>query len=91
MATGAPVWTETPDDPGAAAIAPTNSVFADPDIPGADGHGVAVAFSGRSGTNKHLVQILDTRTGAVLTTHETSRLLLLPGLHRLEAGRAWSS
>ena len=71
-ATGTPVWTESPSDTGAAVIAPTNSVFVDPDVPGAGGHGVAVAFSGQNSANKHLVQILDARTGAVLTTHETS-------------------
>ncbi|MFC1416676.1 hypothetical protein [Streptacidiphilus cavernicola] len=71
-ATGVQVWAETPADPGAAAIAPTNSVFVSPYLPGADGHGVAVAFSGRQSSGEHLVQILDERTGAVLSTHESS-------------------
>ncbi|WP_160311588.1 outer membrane protein assembly factor BamB family protein [Streptacidiphilus melanogenes] len=70
-ATGAPVWTETTNDPGAATIVPTNPALASADIPGGDGHGVAFAFDGTFSTSAHLVQILDSRTGAVISTHET--------------------
>ena len=67
--TGKQFWSQTPTDPGAAWMAPTASVYADPGIPGADGHGVAVAYRGTD--NEHLVQILDARTGAVLSGNES--------------------
>ncbi|MBF9069017.1 outer membrane protein assembly factor BamB family protein [Streptacidiphilus fuscans] len=70
-ATGTPVWTETTNDPGAAAIVPTNPALADPNVPGGHGHGVAFAFNGTFSNSAHLVQILDSRTGAVIRTNET--------------------
>ncbi|MGW7244046.1 S53 family peptidase [Streptomyces sp. NPDC054804] len=70
-ATGTPVWTETPTGSGAVAIVPTNPALADPNIPGADGHGVAFAYTGDFTTYHHLVQILDSRTGAVLKTYDS--------------------
>ena len=71
-ATGKQVWSEAPKDAGAQWMSPGDSVFADPNVPGANGHGVAVAFRGQfpGGTNEHLVQILDARTGSVVSTHE---------------------
>lgn len=70
-ATGTPIWTETPTGSGAVAIVPTNPALADPNIPGADGHGVAFAYTGDFTTYHHLVQILDSRTGAVLKTYDS--------------------
>ncbi|MFI6361000.1 hypothetical protein ACIBJF_53000, partial [Streptomyces sp. NPDC050743] len=70
-ATGAPDWTETPSESGAVAIVPTNPALADPNIPGADGHGVAFAYTGDFRTYQHLVQILDTRTGAVIKNYSS--------------------
>ncbi|MFE8948692.1 hypothetical protein [Streptomyces sp. NPDC007856] len=70
-ATGAPNWTETPSESGAVAIVPTNPALADPNIPSADGHGVAFAYTGDFRTYQHLVQILDSRTGAVLKNYES--------------------
>ncbi|WP_316745584.1 hypothetical protein [Streptomyces sp. MK7] len=70
-ATGTPNWTETPSDPGAVAIVPTNPALADPNIPSADGHGVAFAYTGDFTTYQHLVQILDSRTGAVIKNYES--------------------
>ncbi|MEV6057442.1 hypothetical protein [Streptomyces sp. NPDC052107] len=70
-ATGTPVWAETPTDSGAVAIVPTNPALADPNIPGADGHGVAFAYTGDFRTYRHLVQILDSRTGAVIKNYES--------------------
>ncbi|MFC1432201.1 hypothetical protein ACEZDB_16255 [Streptacidiphilus sp. N1-3] len=73
-ATGAPLWSVAPSDPGALWMSPGASVYADPNVPGADGHGVAVAFRGQfpGAANEHLVQILDARTGAVVSSHEDS-------------------
>jgi hypothetical protein len=70
-ATGTPVWTETPTGSGALAIVPTTPALADPNIPGADGHGVAFAYTGDFRTYQHLVQILDSRTGAVIKTYDS--------------------
>ncbi|WP_055587252.1 PQQ-binding-like beta-propeller repeat protein [Streptacidiphilus griseoplanus] len=70
-ATGAPVWTETPTDPGAVAVVPTNPALAGPNIPDSDGHGVAFAYTGDFRTYHHLVQILDSRTGAVIRNYES--------------------
>ncbi|SEK53061.1 PQQ-binding-like beta-propeller repeat protein [Streptacidiphilus jiangxiensis] len=71
-ATGTPLWSETPNDPGAVAVVPTSPALADPNIPAASGHGVAFAFTGLLSNGTHLVQLLDDRTGAVVTTHESS-------------------
>lgn len=70
-ATGTPIWTETPTGSGAFAIVPTNPALADPNIPGADGHGVAFAYTGDPTAYQHLVQILDSRTGAVIKTYDS--------------------
>lgn len=70
-ATGTPIWTKTPTGSGAFAIVPTNPALADPNIPGADGHGVAFAYNGDPTTFQHLVQILDSRTGAVIKTYDS--------------------
>ncbi|WP_329528585.1 S53 family peptidase [Streptomyces sp. NBC_01462] len=70
-ATGTPIWTETPTGSGAVAIVPTDPALADANIPGADGHGVAFAYTGDFTTYHHLVQILDSRTGAVIKTYDS--------------------
>ncbi|WP_115977100.1 PQQ-binding-like beta-propeller repeat protein [Streptomyces sp. 3212.3] len=70
-ATGTPIWTQTPTGTGAVAIVPTDPALADPNIPGADGHGVAFAFTGDFRTYQHLVQILDSRTGAVIKNYDS--------------------
>ncbi|MGW2965150.1 hypothetical protein ACWDGI_42830 [Streptomyces sp. NPDC001220] len=70
-ATGTPVWTETPTGSGAVAIVPTTPALADPNIPGADGHGVAFAYTGDFTTYHHLVQILDSRTGEVIKNYDS--------------------
>ncbi|MER7841251.1 PQQ-binding-like beta-propeller repeat protein [Streptomyces sp. NPDC096040] len=70
-ATGTPLWTRTPTGSGAVAIVPTNPALAGPGIPGADGHGVAFAFTGDFTTYHHPVQILDSRTGAVIKTYDS--------------------
>ncbi|MGW2939831.1 outer membrane protein assembly factor BamB family protein, partial [Streptomyces sp. NPDC001156] len=68
-ATGTPLWTRTPT--GAVAISPINPALADPGVPGADGHGVAFAFTGDFRTYHHPVQILDSRTGAVIKSYDS--------------------
>ncbi|MEV5957728.1 hypothetical protein AB0M11_28845 [Streptomyces sp. NPDC051987] len=70
-ATGHPLWTETPTGSAAFAIVPTNPALADPNIPGAAGHGVAFAFTGDFRTYQHPVQILDSRTGAVVKQYDS--------------------
>ncbi|MFE2578694.1 hypothetical protein [Streptomyces sp. NPDC059378] len=70
-ATGTPIWTETPTGSGAVAIVPTDPALADPNIPGADGHGVAFAYTGDFTTYHHLVQILDSRTGEVIKNYDS--------------------
>src|SRR5262249_27253894 len=68
--TGKPVWTETPSDSGAGAIVPSNPVLPSSSVPGADGHGVAFAFTGLFSNNKHLVRVLDSRTGTEVNKYE---------------------
>lgn len=70
-AAGTPRWTETPTGSDAVAIVPTNPALADPNIPGAGGHGVAFAYAGDFRTYQHLVQILDSRTGAVIKNYDS--------------------
>ncbi|MEE4545613.1 hypothetical protein V2S66_27055 [Streptomyces sp. V4-01] len=68
-ATGKEVWSERPGVDNAAWIQAQAGVYAAADIPGTDGHGVALAWgAGRIG-EEHEVQILDSRTGKVVTTH----------------------
>ncbi|MGW4517352.1 S53 family peptidase [Streptomyces sp. NPDC004393] len=70
-ATGTSNWTQTPTDSGAVAIVPTNPALADPNIPGTGGHGVAFAYTGDHTTYQHLVQILDSSTGAVIKNYDS--------------------
>ncbi|MER6066606.1 PQQ-binding-like beta-propeller repeat protein [Streptomyces sp. NPDC001792] len=70
-ATGIPNWTETPTGSDAVAIVPTNPALADPNIPGANGHGVAFAYTGDFRNYRHLVQILDARSGAVIKNYDS--------------------
>ncbi|RPE37593.1 hypothetical protein EDD90_0444 [Streptomyces sp. Ag109_O5-1] len=70
-ATGTPDWTRKATGSGAVAIVPLDPALADPDIPGAHGHGVAFAWTGDFRTYQHLVQILDSRTGAVLKNYSS--------------------
>ncbi|WP_370110170.1 hypothetical protein [Streptacidiphilus sp. MAP12-33] len=84
-ATGTQRWSETPNDPGAATVAPTDPALADPNIPGAKGHGVAFAFTGLMSSNAHLVQILDDRTGAVVSGNESPGAYTFLGFAASEA------
>nr|WSX75432.1 S53 family peptidase [Streptomyces sp. NBC_00899] len=70
-ATGTPLWATPTSDPGAGWVAPGDSVYADPAVPGADGHAAAFAFRGQSSANTHLIEFLDTRTGAVASHYES--------------------
>jgi hypothetical protein len=69
--TGKTVW-DLPADPSVLSTGQLDAAYASPDIPGADGHGVALAWAakdpnGPSGTT--LVEVRDSRTGTVLTSH----------------------
>ncbi|SEK93731.1 S53 family peptidase [Streptacidiphilus jiangxiensis] len=68
-ATGQEIWSEQPDVDNAGWIEAQSGVFAGADIPGTDGHGVALAWGADKPGLAHLVQILDSRTGKVVTTH----------------------
>ncbi|WP_194923990.1 outer membrane protein assembly factor BamB family protein [Catenulispora pinisilvae] len=68
--TGKTVW-DLPADPSVLSTAPLDAVYASPDIPGADGHGVALAWAASDGSpaGTTRVEVRDSRTGAVLTSH----------------------
>ena len=78
---GTPNWTEQPDNPSEAAWAvQRDGVYASPYIPGASGHGIAFEWGANLPYNDHLMQIVDARTGAVVTTHDTTGANTMQGL-----------
>lgn len=70
--TGATLW-DLPADSSVTAGGLLQAAYASPDIPGADGHGVALAWAANDPDGSQwgttLVEVRDSRTGAVLTTH----------------------
>ncbi|MFC1440907.1 hypothetical protein ABUW04_21840 [Streptacidiphilus sp. N1-10] len=70
LADGHAVWTAKPDDPHADSATLDGGVYLSKDIPGADGHGVAFAWGGNGASlnDDHLVEIRDSRTGALVTS-----------------------
>lgn len=71
-ATGKQQWSEQPNDATAAWIEQQAGAYASPYVPGTSGHGVALAWGGdKPATGAHLVQFLDDRTGAVVSTHQS--------------------
>ncbi|WP_051726498.1 hypothetical protein [Streptacidiphilus jeojiense] len=68
-ATGRQLWSEQPGVDNAAWIEAQSGVFTSADIPGTGGHGVALGWGAGQVGEDHLMQILDSRTGKVVTTH----------------------
>ena len=62
-ASGAPVWTVPADPATTSRAALWNGVVAGPDIPGASGHGVALAWETADGDGR--IDVRDARTGAL--------------------------
>lgn len=71
---GREVWTDTPDDAKVGRAMLWNSVLADPAIPYADGHAVAVAWQSpvntSTGRGNTVIEIRDARTGEIVLDHE---------------------
>ncbi|MFC1442389.1 hypothetical protein ABUW04_29465 [Streptacidiphilus sp. N1-10] len=67
--TGKQIWSEQPNTDNAAWIQAQAGAYASADIPGTNGHGVALAWGAGKIYEDHEVQILDSRTGKVVTTH----------------------
>ncbi|MGZ2361284.1 hypothetical protein LRE75_32190 [Streptomyces sp. 372A] len=71
-ARGSEIWSMKPQGLAATWIEQQAGVFADKNIPGADGHAVAFAWGGdQPSTVAHLVQTVDGRTGEVLTDYSS--------------------
>ncbi len=66
-ATGAPVWTAAAD-PSVTGADFKAAVYTNPDLPLGGGHAAAFAWQQRN-SDTTLIEIRDTRTGAVLATH----------------------
>jgi hypothetical protein len=62
-ATGHPAWTVPADPDTISHGQPWNGVVASPDIPGASGHGVALAWTNTDGEG--VIEVRDARTGAL--------------------------
>lgn len=72
-ATGKQLWSTAPSSLAASWIERQAGVFASPAIPAADGHAVAFAFGGDQPSSRaHLVEIVDGRTGEVVSTDEAT-------------------
>ncbi|MEV6262424.1 hypothetical protein AB0M42_16980 [Streptomyces sp. NPDC051784] len=71
-AKGSELWSMKPQGLAATWIEQQAGVFADRNVPGADGHAVAFAWGGdQPSTVNHLVQTVDGRTGEVLTSENS--------------------
>ncbi|MFI0724514.1 hypothetical protein [Streptomyces sp. NPDC021224] len=70
-AAGTQLWSERPTGLSATWIEQQAGAFASPAIPSAGGHGVAFAFGGDKPGAPHQVQIVDGRTGTVISARDT--------------------